>query len=430
MEFRRDDRGVSGVIGAVLILGFLIILLSIYQASYVPSENEGIEFAHSQQVQNDMLEVRNAILSADASGETTYSSVKLGTRYPVRVLGINPPPASGTLRTGPPEPVSVVDGGGTPVSDLCPSAGTIQTRTLEYDPGYNVYQNAPTIVYENTVLYLNFSGRTVLLTGQQLVQGDTVTIRPLNTSLYEVGVGRTSVEAVPGNVNDQGIDDANVTVPTGLSEDAWEGLLSGQVDPANVNVSNGNLTVDFSGDVTVACSPIGLNEAPAGGARQTDGGGINPAGPNEVYLQSIGQVENQDTINITLNNTANRDTNITQARMSFYFSAKETGGGSVDPYDIRNATTGAVYADNFYIRDPMQPLDPDIELSGNNTETTLSFVFNGGQRIEEKDFFVVEFRFENGEKATYFVDIPKLNGNPGGSDSGKSQSASPGGGNA
>ncbi|MFB6091345.1 MAG: TadE/TadG family type IV pilus assembly protein, partial [Halobellus sp.] len=242
MEFRRDDRGVSGVIGAVLVLGFLIILLSIYQASYVPTENEGVEFAHSQQVQNDMLEVRNAILSADASGETAYSSVKLGTRYPVRVLGINPPPASGTLRTGPPEPVSVVDGGGTPVSDLCPSAGTIQTRTLEYDPGYNVYQNAPTIVYENTVLYLNFSGRTVLLTGQQLVQGDTVTIRPLNTSLYETGVERTSVEAVPGNLNDEEVQNANVTVPTELSEDTWEQLLAGQVDPANVSVSNGNLT--------------------------------------------------------------------------------------------------------------------------------------------------------------------------------------------
>lgn len=427
MEFRRDDRGVSGVIGAVLVLGFLIILLSIYQASYVPTENEGVEFAHSQQVQNDMLEVRNAILSADASGETAYSSVKLGTRYPVRVLGINPPPASGTLRTGPPEPVSVVNGDGTSVSNLCPSAGTIQTRTLEYEPGYNVYQNAPTIVYENTVLYLNFSGRTVLLTGQQLVQGDTVTIRPLNTSLYETGVERTSVEAVPGNLNDEEVQNANVTVPTELSEDTWEQLLAGQVDPANVSVSNGNLTLDFSGKVAVACAPIGLNEAPAGGARQTGGIEINPAGPNDVYLQSItGDTTGGDnTVSIILNNTANRDTNITQARISFYFNSNDQPE-EIDPYDITK--DGTTYGDDFSIRDPMASLDPDIQLPGNNTETEISLEF-GSEKVSGEDFFVVEFRFENGEKATYFVDIPKLNGNSGGPDSGNGPPDNPGRGN-
>jgi FlaG/FlaF family flagellin (archaellin) len=408
MEFRRDDRAVSGVIGAVLVLGFLVIFLSIYQASYVPAQNEGVEFDHSQQVQNDMLEVRNAILSADASGETTYSSIKLGTRYPVRVIGINPPPASGTLRTGPPEPVSIVDGGGAPVSNLCPSTGTIQTRTLEYVSGYNEHQSAPTIVYENTVLYLNFSGRSVLLTGQQLVQDDTITIRPLNTSLYEDGVKRIPVESVPGNVNDEEVQNAEITVPTRLSEDAWERLLAGQVDPANVTVANGNLAVQLSGDVAVSCAPIGLNEPPAGGERQQGGVEINPAGPNDVFLESISR--NGDTVSIGLNNTAGRDTNITQARMSFYFNEQTPGGqDEVDPYDILNTTTGTVYGDNFVIMDSMQSLDPYIRLSGNKTETTVSFEFDqdgSSDSISQRDFFVVEFRFETGEKATYFVDIP------------------------
>ncbi|MFA1612386.1 hypothetical protein [Halobellus rubicundus] len=356
-----------------------------------------------------MLEVRNAILSADASGETTYSSVKLGTRYPVRVLGINPPPASGTLRTGPAEPVSIVDGDGDARTNICPSSGPIQTRTLEYVPGYNEYQNAPTIVYENTVLYLDFGDRTVLLTGQQLVQGDTVTVRPLNTSLYEVGVERTPVESVPGNVNDEEVQDADVTVPTGLSEDTWEQLLAGQVDPANVAVSGGELTIDFSGEVAVACAPVGLNEAPPGGERQQGGIEINPAGPNDVYLQDIEPGDDQDTIDITLNNTASQDTNITQARMSFYFNAQSTGGNAVDPFDINNSTADIIYADDFTILDSMRALDRDIKLPGNETETTISFEFDqdgGSEKIGQRDFFVVEFRFETGEKGTYFVDIP------------------------
>jgi len=408
MEFWGDDRGVSGVIGAVLVLGFLVLLLSLYQASYVPAENEQIEFAHDQQAQNEMLEIRNSILSADTSGETTYSSIKLGTRYPARVIGINPPPASGVLRTSDPEPVTITDGDGSPVS-VCPATGPIQTRTLEYEAGYNEYQNAPTIVYENTVLYLDFGERTVPLTGQQLVQGDTITVRPLNTSLYETGTERISVESVPGNVNDQAVPDANITVPTRLSNETWVELLSGQVDPGDVSVSNGNLTINFSGDVAVACSPIGLNEPPAGGERQTDTLQINPAGPNDVFLQSIEPGSLSNSVNITLNNTAGQDTNITQARMSFYFNNQQPGDNNVDPYDIRNISTGTVYADDFTIRDSIQPLEPDLRVPGNNSETTVTFVFDqdgGSDNINQRDFFVVEFRFENGAQGTYFVDIP------------------------
>ena len=405
MDFRRDDRGVSGVIGAVLLLGFLIALLAMYQASYIPNQNEQIEFGHSQDVQNDMIQVRNGLLSADSLGETTYRSVKLGTRYPVRLLGINPPPASGTLRTGPPETVSVTDGGGDPVSNLCPGSGDIQTRTLEYDPGYNVYGNAPTIVYENTVLYLDFGDRTVLLTDQQFVQGDTVSIHPLNSSFYEVGVERVPVEGVPGNVNDEEVQNAAVTVPTGLGEDTWERLLADEVDPADVTVADGELTVETSGDVAVSCAPVGLNEAPAGGERQTGGIEINPAGPNDVFLQSITKdtTGGDNTVTVTLNNTANRDTNITQARMSFYFNPNDQPNKDIDPYDITK--TGTVHGENFRIGDSMTSLDPDILLPGNETETTVSFEFNT-ENVAGEDFFVVELRFETGEKGTYFVDIP------------------------
>ncbi|MGQ4557612.1 hypothetical protein [Halobellus sp. GM3] len=406
MGFRGDDRAVSAVIGAVLVFGFLIILLSIYQAAYIPIQTEQTEFAHSKEVQNDMLELRNAILTAQTAGETTFSSVKLGTRYPIRLLGINPPPAAGSLGTGQPEPIRVTDGDGNSISNLCPAGDPIETRTLQYTPGYSEYHNAPTIVYENTVLYLNFSGRTILLTDQQLVQGDTVNVRPLNTSLYESGVDRVSIESVPGNVNDREIEDARVTYPTGLSEGTWEQLLEGQVDPADVTVTDGELTINASGRVDVACSPTGLNEAPAGGQRQPGGLEINPAGPNDVNYESVSRTGN--TVSVVFNNTADRDTSITQARMSFYFNEQQPGGqDAVDPYDIRNATT--VFGDDFLITEPMQTLDTQPELPGNNTETTISFEFDQdgtSDNIAQRDFFVIEFRFENGAKGTYFIDVP------------------------
>lgn len=99
MGFLNDRRGASGVVGAVLLLAILVILVSIYQAQIVPIENKQVEFDHSLDVQNDMLELRNAILESDATGRITYATVTLGTRYANRIIGINPAPASGLLET-------------------------------------------------------------------------------------------------------------------------------------------------------------------------------------------------------------------------------------------------------------------------------------------------------------------------------------------
>ncbi|WP_338737622.1 hypothetical protein [Haloplanus salilacus] len=39
MSFRGDDRGVSEVVGFVLVLGILVLLLTINQAQIVPADN-------------------------------------------------------------------------------------------------------------------------------------------------------------------------------------------------------------------------------------------------------------------------------------------------------------------------------------------------------------------------------------------------------
>jgi hypothetical protein len=109
-----------------------------------------------------MVELRNALLTAKSAGRVTFTEVTLGTRYPNRILAVNPPPAAGTLRTGEMRPITVTSDG-TP-SEICPSGGTIQSRTLRYTPNYNAYQGAPDVVYENTVLYLDFGDRKITLT--------------------------------------------------------------------------------------------------------------------------------------------------------------------------------------------------------------------------------------------------------------------------
>ncbi|MFB6126637.1 MAG: hypothetical protein ABEJ79_04985 [Halolamina sp.] len=99
MGFEGDERAVTVQIGAVILFAFLIIVLSIYQASVVPAQNQEIEFNHNQEVQNDMVDLRSAITDAASTGNAESAAVTLGTRYPSRALFVNPSSPSGAVRS-------------------------------------------------------------------------------------------------------------------------------------------------------------------------------------------------------------------------------------------------------------------------------------------------------------------------------------------
>lgn len=407
MAFRGDDRGVSTVIGAVLLFAIIVVLLATYQSQVVPNQNRAAEFDHSNAVQNDMVELRNALLTAKTAGRITFAEVKLGTTYPNRVLAVNPPPAAGTLRTGNPRPITVSSDGGT--SNICPSGGSIQSRTLRYRPGYNVYQDAPEIVYENTVLYLDFGDRKITLTDEELVRddGDIVDIVPLNTSFDAEGINTESIEPLPGNVREQELTDATLTLPTNLSESTWEELLAEDLPASNVTVSNDNLTIETGGDISVACSPLGVNAVPAGGSRVATSADINPVGPNDVQIRAVNPGTDNKEIDVRFNNTGSRDTNITRARFIFYNNNQDTGGGDIGPLNISGpTTTPSSPSAQVELLGPGETLDPSISLPGNGTSTDITFRNVGGEDIDGRDFFIVEFRFDNGRGGTYFIDPP------------------------
>jgi hypothetical protein len=401
MGFRDDDRAVSSLIAAVFVFGFLVIALSLYQGFVVPDHNEEVEFKHSQTVQNDMVAVRNAILRTKVTGEESYVSVTLGTQYPSRIVAVNPPPASGTLRTTPLQSFTVQNETGTDISTTaCP--GQPETRFLEYAPSYSVYQNAPTLVYEHSVLYKQFSSGNVTMTGQTLVEGNTINLVPVKSAYSENGVGSVTFDPKAGRLKSTNVKEPTVTLPTRLSESGWERLLAGQVDPGNVTVSGGTLTLDPAGEYTVRCGPVAVGEVPESGARGTGGTGINPAGPDDVELRDarlVGGGTKSKTVEVDLNNTASNDTTIQEARISFFFNGPN---GNEDPTeaDLIDPDSGQVSA-TLVVKEEATVLDPKIELAGNFTETTVTLEWN--DHVRPDDFFVLQVTFETGETGTYFV---------------------------
>ena len=269
MEFRRDDRGVTVQIGAVLLFGILIIALATLQVTVVPDENEATEFEHSLDVQESVGELRNALLAAARSGDPAATSIPLGTTYEQRTFFVNPPPASGTIRTvGTGEAWANVSLANARADSEYENANeywdgttrTYDTGSIVYTPSYTRYKEAPTTVYENSLVANVFSeDRTLERTGQTLIRGNRINLLTINGTLQENGVTSQSVDARPLStytntvtVTSTASDPLWINITSRLSADTWrDRVLAEQTTSNGGNVAEvaaiGNTT---RGDVT------------------------------------------------------------------------------------------------------------------------------------------------------------------------------------
>lgn len=264
MEFWGDERAVTVQIGAIFLLGFVVITLSIFQVTVVPQENEEVEFGHSQRVQEDMLELRSSVAAAGGGGSSPPTTVEVGTTYPPRSLFINPPPASGSLRTVDRGTLRIVNAeaeGDGEVRDYWNGNNqTFTSKAIVYEPNYNVYGSAPNTTVEGWVAYNRFdSGRALPISGQTLLQGRTITVVTINGSLAASQAGTVTVDpqAVSTStrtvaLNNSSSGNITLTVPSELSLSEWRDLLSNQPYNASVDAgpSAGTVNVTLEGDVT------------------------------------------------------------------------------------------------------------------------------------------------------------------------------------
>lgn len=259
-----DTRGVSVQVGAVLLLGILVISVSLIQTSVIPIDNQQVEFRHSQDVRNDFVDLRNDVFRAGTTGTTVPTALSLGTGYPPRLVTINPPPARGELRTTDvtESASSIIIGNAAAVNnetrDYWNENKTFNTQSLVYTPTYNEYQNPPETRYENTVVSSEYDDASITATGQGLVNNRSITLVTLvgNLSasgadtravdLNSVSPSQTTVRTVA--LRNRTTGPMTLSVSTRLSKAKWDELLEaeqadGQVTavrsggPGRVNVS-------------------------------------------------------------------------------------------------------------------------------------------------------------------------------------------------
>ena len=404
LGFREDKRAVSALVGAILLLAILIIALSSYQAFIVPNQNAETEFDHNQQVEDEMVELRNALLEARLDSRERATSVKLGTRYQSRTLAVNPPPATGTLQSTPQANFSVIDDDDNEVLNLTGN------QFIEYTPSYSEYRDAGTIRYENSLVYHDFADANVALSSQRLVRNGDILLLPNEPEIDEQGVDRVTYEPTRSNLRFKEITDPTIEIPTELDEDDWEELLENELDVIKdgtdgITVEDGILEVEFEGERDVFFTPVSEQsdlgdepeDDPSNGDDETE---INPAGPGDVVLVGAewGGTGNQGTVDLTFRNDAD-SSSFTEGRIAFFF-----GNSDPDKITFVNATDAGnnPRGTDWAIGGDFKDLEPNISVEGDGATTNIQVVFDDGVN-RQQDFFVLTFTLESGERSTYFI---------------------------
>ncbi|MFC5133868.1 MULTISPECIES: polymer-forming cytoskeletal protein [Haloferacaceae] len=348
MSFSHDRRGQSVVVGTVILFGFLILAMATYQVQFVPTENEEIEFEHSQQVERDFLDLRNDVLSAGTTGSARSTSIQLGTRYPQRTFFLNPPAASGTLETTGEQQfeirnaqVNVSDGAHENVhhfwnngTEQGPDGPVFVTRSIRYTPDYNEYRGAPRLVYENSLVAAEFGDRALPRSDQTVVRSDRVSLTAVSGNISENGIESKSVDSETISRGSRSIpiqgDGGNIVIvlPTAVSN------ASDLVDRLDVPAAKNVMANGDRVEITLNESEtyrLGLSEISVDGSGETDPAYIVPVGgQNVISGQSVG-VEVRDKYN---NPVADAEVNV------------YTRTDSTSSETLRTNSEGRVYSQN------------------------------------------------------------------------------------
>jgi hypothetical protein len=240
MQLRHhlDDRGVSEVLGAILLFGIAIAALVLFQANAVPAANEQVEFSHNQRVQADMLGLDAELSDAGASGAGGTAIVTVGTDYPSRFLFRNPPPVSGSLTTDTSGfTVSNAVAADPETDDFWSGAPqSYQSRELVYRVDYNVYDDAPTTRIAHGVTYDRFDdGDARRIDAGGLIEGRSIQLAGLDGRRNESRVGPVSVPITTRSAPTEtvrvtgGSDPVTLTLRTEASADDWRAFLDDEL---------------------------------------------------------------------------------------------------------------------------------------------------------------------------------------------------------
>lgn len=238
----KEERGVSVVIGAMLMLLIMATLYGTIQAYHVPIWNKDVEFEHLNVVHDDMMTFKSDVEDVALSGESKSSNIQMGVRYPNRIFLANPGPGVAGALTS--ETVEVlieytIDGG-EPITE------SYNSNRIIYEVQGTV--DSPKLVYEHGVIIRDYGSASATTDEQSLIVGDEIYIPVLTGDLTAASSMETesiALKPLSQSYSCTNIQSANITLSTDYPA-VWEQLLAGTstaVWPVNVTIGTSEIEI-------------------------------------------------------------------------------------------------------------------------------------------------------------------------------------------
>ncbi|MFC7249249.1 hypothetical protein ACFQJ5_05270 [Halomicroarcula sp. GCM10025324] len=349
-------------------------------------------------------------LSTASTGDVAVDAVPLSA--PARTTTITNADADGitlTLPTtlGEEQWASLLEGemvaNGGRISDIAVTSGDpYNTLTVTLEPGSYTLRMARVGVgsdVDESVLGPYYLTRAGEETTESIRTGETKRVRvQVNDRYNNPAAGDVTFTATDGQV--QGTDGTwaeSVTKPSNES-----GTVSVLYRPDSSFVGTGSVTAeqDFDGDSTVDARERTSFDIPVESATGGDGTGggsvsqINPAGANNVELESVELVKGQqNSVAVTFRNTGATDREIDRMRLLFFMA----NSGDI----AQSATVNGDARDTIQLFGDYDDIDQEIVVPAGSTET-ITFTFTDAGN---KDLFGLTIDY-NEYSANYFIQVP------------------------
>jgi len=223
----KEERGVSVVIGAMLMFLIVATVYGTVQAYHVPTWNKDVEYEHLNVVHDDMMTFKSDVEAVALSGEPKSSDFRMGVRYPNRVFLVNPGPGVAGALTSESVSVSIeytIDGN----DDMGEP-----TITQSYDSNRIIYEvqgsiDSPKLVYEHGVIIRDYGNQSATTDEQSLIVGDEIYLPVLTGNLTASSSMETesiALKPLSQSYSRTKIKLVTITIDTDYPE-VWEQLLA------------------------------------------------------------------------------------------------------------------------------------------------------------------------------------------------------------
>jgi hypothetical protein len=221
----QEERGVSVVIGAMLMLLVVAAMWGTIQAFLVPDWNKDVEYEHLNMVHDDMITFKSDVEDVALSGEPKSSDFRIGVRYPNRMFLANPGTGVAGALTSDNLSVSIVytiDAPGNPTVNQ-----TYNSNRISYEVQGTI--DRPRLVYEHGVIIRDYGNASATTDEQSLIVGDEIYIPVLTGNLTASSSMETesiALKPLSQSYSRSRIKSVTITLNTAYPQ-VWQQLLAG-----------------------------------------------------------------------------------------------------------------------------------------------------------------------------------------------------------